>query len=663
MNDLQKKIIELTKNSNKESNSLKPIKTQLFSAYSGNDISKMKLSEVGYCVLHDHASKRCPVCKKKYRFLSFKKGYHEQCSTKKCELLRQDNLKTKEQLKELLTTNINLSTPELNALLLNNGFLSTLYNHTKILGDKASISERIYFIYYDLKNRPNCHYCNKKSVKYNNFTLGYFKYCGSSCSFKATEEDRKKTNLDKYGVSNTFRLESHKERQNASLRSKEVINKTRRTRIEKGVNEKVSEKVRKKWSEKSSEELKEHSLKIQNGKMEKYGVPFYTNIDKIKETRLKNTFLKKIKIIEKLGITPLFELKDYNGVIKNKYDWKCKRCGLEFSQSISNGLYPACKRCDRNTIPSKPELEIGQFLKSINIKVKTEDRKILEGLELDYLIDNHNIAIEFNGSYYHSQDKLNKKYSSRIPSLLKEYKLGSNVGIYYHLLKTKMAIKKEINLIHINEYEWINPLKKEIWKSMLRYKFNLITEKIYARKCHIKEVSNEESYMFLEENHLQGNVNSSIRLGLYFNNKLISLMTLGKDREGGDYDYEIYRFCSKLNTNVIGAGSKLFEFFIKRYNPNKVLSYADRRFSSNSFYKQLGFDLKGISKPGFVYVKNKNVYSRKKFQKHKLQKLYNQGFLQHYDPELTGDENMRLNSFNKIYDCGNWKFVWSKEKK
>ena len=93
-------------------------------------------------------------------------------------------------------------------------------------------------------------------------------------------------------------------------------------------------------------------------------------------------------------------------------------------------------------------------------------------------------------------------------------------------------------MIHIFEDEWL--FKKEIVKSRLLNLIGKTPNKIYARKCEIKEISSKDSVKFLEENHIQGNVNSKIRIGLFYNDELVSLMTfgslrknLGPDSKGG----------------------------------------------------------------------------------------------------------------------------------
>ena len=154
------------------------------------------------------------------------------------------------------------------------------------------------------------------------------------------------------------------------------------------------------------------------------------------------------------------------------------------------------------------ELEINDFINSLGIKTETSVRSILDdGYEIDIFISLFKIGIECDGLYWHSE----------------KFKDNS-----YHLNKTKECFEKGIRLIHIFEDEWI--YKRPILESMLKNLFNLTNNKIYARKCEIKDVKNTSKKNFLDENHIQGKCQSSANLGLYYNDELVSLMTFGKPR-------------------------------------------------------------------------------------------------------------------------------------
>ena len=78
---------------------------------------------------------------------------------------------------------------------------------------------------------------------------------------------------------------------------------------------------------------------------------------------------------------------------------------------------------------------------------------------------------------------------------------------------------------------------------------------IYARKCKIIEISSKTYREFLSINHIQGEINSSIRYGLIYENKIVSVMGFGKLRSSlGSKStkniFELQRFCTKINTHI-----------------------------------------------------------------------------------------------------------------
>jgi hypothetical protein len=333
---------------------------------------------------------------------------------------------------------------------------------------------------------------------------------------------------------------------------------------------------------------------------------------------------------------------------------KCKKHNELFIYGLNNflrpGTNPGCKQCfyesSINNLPkcntSNAENELVDFIKSIySDEILTSNRTLLgNGQELDIVLPKLKIAFEFNGVYWHS--------SNRKPN-------------NYHKIKTELAESIGYKLIHIYEDEWYN--NKEIIKSRI---FNMLGKnsvKIYARSCIIKEVSPKESSEFLNTNHLQGNVNGKIKLGLYFNDELISIMTFGKLRKAlgvknTNGSFELLRFASKLNTTVIGGANKLFKHFIKYYNPNYILSFADRSWSNsvNNIYTTLNMKQLKPTEPGYYYYEISTKitkHHRFNFRKDKLIKLG-------YDSKLTEFEITDQMGLLRVYNSGNLKFEWHK---
>ena len=312
---------------------------------------------------------------------------------------------------------------------------------------------------------------------------------------------------------------------------------------------------------------------------------------------------------------------------KTYIDIICPIHGL-FKQLPYNHLKGhGCPKCVETT--SKQECIIYNFIKKIDKDIMQSKRDVIFPYELDLYSLKHNIAIEYNGLYWHNE---------------------KNVVNNYHLMKTKLCEKQGIKLIHIFEDEWL--YKQNIVKSRIKSIFGLIDRKIYARKCIIKEVSFSDSKVFLETNHIQGECMSKYRYGLYYNGELVLLMTFGSKRKK-DY-YELLRFCNKLNTSVIGGASKLLNYFIKIHKPKEIISYCDRRWPVGNIYEKLGFKIDHVSQPNYYYVIGQNRENRFKYRKSELIK---QGF----DKDKSEHEIMLERGIYRIYDCGTKVYKWKKE--
>ena len=350
----------------------------------------------------------------------------------------------------------------------------------------------------------------------------------------------------------------------------------------------------------------------------KQGCPKCLNI--INDTQ---SFIKKAKEIHG-------DKYDYSNVIYtsqfNIIKVICPTHGLTFQTPNYHLRGYGCKKCSNSN--SKLEIELRDFIESLNINVEYNTRDIIKPQEIDIYIPHKKIGIEFNGLYWHSELFVDKKY---------------------HLNKTKLCNDNGIRLIHIFEDEWI--FKKEIVKSRLKNILGLSENKIYARKCKIKFVDSKTKEEFLNTNHIQGNLGTNINLGLYYGEELVSLMTFKnprnilKNKSVNGY-YELTRFINKLDTTVVGGAGRLLKFFIKTYQPNKIISYADLRWSDGCLYEVLGFSYVHSIEPNFTYINGKNRVNQIKYQKHKLIK---EGF----DSTKTEHEIMLDRGMYRIYDCGN----------
>ena len=551
-----------------------------------------------------------------------------------------------------------------------------------------SFGERLYRWLHEESLTGTCKQC-KSQTKFRNILEGFQPYCSLKCSNNDPEVKQLKENscLKRFGVKNPSQSESIKQKKSETclehfgvtnnLSLKETQDQIKQTNLKKyGVeyptqNETVLIKQRvtnlKQYGVEYVGQVKEFQEKRKNTCLQEYGVE-YPIQSKLIHEKLENTNSEKYDARHysqseayhrrvwcqfynvllnsprlKHELIPMFSVSEYKG-IEFKYKFKCLKCNNIFEDHLQDGRIPRCYVCHPKEYSSYGESEITAFIQSINptLLIERNTKHILpSGKELDIYLPTLHIAIEFNGLFWHSE-------------------IGGHKSENYHLEKTIECETHGIRLIHIFEDEWLN--KQAIVMRRLQHilGYSNKSDTIYARKCNVRPITHTVSADFLDINHLQGKDNSSIKLGLFYDNKLVSVMTFGILRLALGHNpqpdtYEMYRFCS--SGNIIGAGGKLLSYFVKTYTPGKIISYADRRYSiDTAFYLKLGFQLVGKSSPGYFYTDDfLTRYHRFNFRKSELSKK-----LKIFDPGLSEWENMQLNGYDRIWDCGQLKYEWNR---
>lgn len=315
-----------------------------------------------------------------------------------------------------------------------------------------------------------------------------------------------------------------------------------------------------------------------------------------------------------------------------KVTFECNKCHTTetFVRSLLDRYartndYKICHVCN-SKYSSKPEQEIADYIKSIyDGQVLSRDRHLLNGVELDIVIPEKKIAIEFDGLYWHNENV---------------------VSWDSHVNKTNACEKLDYQLVHIFEDEWRD--KKEIVKSRISGLLGK-NDRIFARKCEVGQLDSSTTTDFLNECHIQGACSSKFHYGLYYNDELVSVMTFGKSRFAKN-EFELLRFCNRLYTNVVGGASRLLSHFLEDHQEIKTLiSYADRRWSKGNLYEAIGFKKVHITDPAYFYIVNSVRENRVKYQKHKL-------IAAGADPDKTEYEIMKERGYLRIFDCGTIKY-------
>ena len=551
-----------------------------------------------------------------------------------------------------------------------------------------------HFIYDDFNFEKRCKCSLHGKLKFRDFRRGYAQFCKPHCeeydrisiekrkltriknsgsleeSYRKGIEKNKKTCLERYGVTNGGGTQESidKIRQTKIERygSFDVLNKLNKkngdiTRIKNygSVEESykhIIEKRKETLSSKSDEYYNNISQKIKQTKLEKYGDENYVNIEKMKKTCLErygvdNYFKSDSLINENRNRRNQQILDKYSEILYRTDDVFTCRCidencnfcdnktfDIRYSSFFNRKFYNIDICTNRTpekvgSFSSCEEKSLLNFIKSIyDGEIIENDRKVLEGKELDIFLPNLNIAFEFNGIYWHNEFNKHKKY---------------------HQEKSLKCIENGIQLIHIWEDDWL--YKNEIIKDFIKSKLNIFDIRIGARKCTIKHVGRNESFNFLEENHIQGGIRNGYNIGLYYNDELVELITFGTLRKimGGNQienHFEIYRLCSKKGYSIQGGFCKLLKYIEKEYKPECIITYGNLDYTHGDVYLKSGFKQVSISEPTYTWVVNGVRRHRTNFMKSKLKECLE-------NPELTESEVMYNRGSWRCWDSGKIKYV------
>lgn len=195
-------------------------------------------------------------------------------------------------------------------------------------------------------------------------------------------------------------------------------------------------------------------------------------------------------------------------------------------------------------------------------------------------------------------------------------------------------------------------MKKDIVFSRLKYILNGNSILVGARKTNVSFITSTKD--FLNEVHIQGECPAKYKIGAFYNNELVAVMTFGSKRiftnsKSSEDSYELIRYASKYN--IPGIASKMFKFFMRKVNPKEIISYCDLRWGTGNIYEQLGFQKEDKTYIGYWYVKDGIRYHRYKFRKSELVK-------KGYDKNKSETEIMKSLGYEKVFDCGVAKYIW-----
>jgi len=531
-----------------------------------------------------------------------------------------------------------------------------------------------------------CKYGNERKIKADK-TLGY---CGRAnvcrclkekCSQSgakiksrtseekaASNKKRRETNLKKYGVENTCQTDIAKEAREKFLADSDLVSdaisknkatkqrkygnenyngsdKARQTNLDRyGVihpmqlgeyQEKRKQTFLERYDAESPLQSDEIQGKIKHTMLERYGVEYPLQSPAIKAKMINNsinTFCREWATQQNLSDEAYDKLNDVQWLTKQNNEKPMIYISEELgvSDALVGRYFKKHNITPKRYAVSVGEKEVLEFVKTLyDGKILSNVRDIIPG-ELDIFIPEKQLAIEYNGTYWHSSVHKAKDYH------FKKYNECNDCGI---------------QLIQIYEHHWKN--SPEIIKSKLISIFKQDT-RIFARKCKVIDVTKSEESDFLNKHHIQGKTVSSVRLGLEYNNELVAIMTFLNKRKLGklETDWELIRYAS--SATVVGGASRLFSAITNMHDICSVVSYSLNDLHTGCMYERLGFSLSHESGPGYWYVDNKGKqYHRYTFAKHKLVKMG-------YDINMTESNITASMGLMRFYDSGSKVWSWKR---
>lgn len=462
---------------------------------------------------------------------------------------------------------------------------------------------RVYCVLNNVTEYPMCD-CGQNRLQYNVGDCNGFKqFCSRSCTAKKQQnseynkkrqanitpderqkilDKQKQTMIEKYGVENYFMLPEFI----ANNYSKDLVEKRDAARVK--------------------------------NNLEKYGVDNTASLVLSKETL--NCLNDREYMLKESSKKPINYMVHKLACDKGTIQRALKKHGITYKQKTQ----------------STEEFILMDALAVAGITdYECSVKGLMDGaFEIDFYFPKHNFAIEINGLYWHSTNKIKDPM--------------------YHQNKFLALQEKGIKLLQLWDFEVRDNL--DLVVSMIKHNINKSDKTLYARKCYVTKVDSKEAAYFITNNHMQAIQSKSIHYacGLYMDGLLVACMTFTKVGTV----YTLQRYCNLMNHSVVGAFSKLLKYFTRNNEYSKVVTYSDARYSDGAVYANNGFVCDKVykNKTTYYYTKDfEKLEPRWNYTRVLIQKKYPNTF----DPKQTELQNMLNHGYTIIHGCCITRWVYS----
>lgn len=338
--------------------------------------------------------------------------------------------------------------------------------------------------------------------------------------------------------------------------------------------------------------------------------------------------------------------------------WRCQKGHTWSAQpNWRTASGSGCPSCAASAFVSRGESEVAEIIRALvpEMTVRTSVRDLIRG-ELDIVVDQARLAVEFNGVWWHSEAHLSQDY---------------------HAAKTAAVAAAGHRLIHIWADDWED--RRELVVRALAHRLEvthrllqalpgidpMLTERVGARTLNAEPVDAGEARRFLEANHLQGAVGSTYRFGLRDDQgRLRALLGVGRKNHGsrvnpedGTWDVQRYatagivpggfsRLLSYAQQQMLAAGEQMTLW----------TSYSDDDLSEGGMYQAAGFTANKRQRPSYSYIGAQTKWKRAHRTNFTRGRFETDPTLV-YEPGWTEHQAAQANGLYRVYDAGKTRWV------
>ena len=226
-------------------------------------------------------------------------------------------------------------------------------------------------------------------------------------------------------------------------------------------------------------------------------------------------------------------------------------------------------------------------------------------------------------------------------------KIGSY--FFYHQHLTVNANRHGYECIHIFDWDDLCQI------SMIFLPKNLIS----CANCEVDIVSESELVLFLDLYHFRGSSDVAFdrgyaHLGLYYEDDLVCVLTVGQPKYQKGYDAEIYRMCIDPEYQISGGWRLLLNTYCNVFNPSSIVACRDMSKQFNSMYTELGMHLVGYTEPRTFWGRNHERLT----EGPRFWKTLNIQYDENYSKSTQNLAAMLQHGWLPISDCGSAIYEW-----